>query len=73
MNAGSALRAFVLLGGVFLGTAASGQDLQTFADRAASGNRFELVSSQLALGFAQDEEVRAFAEIMMTDHTAAAE
>ena len=73
MNAGSALRAFLLLGGVCLGSAASAQDLQTFADRAASGNRFELVSSQLALGFAQDDEVRAFAEMMMTDHTAAAE
>ena len=42
MNAGSALRAFVLLGGVCLGSAASAQDLQTFANRAASGNRFEL-------------------------------
>ena len=32
-----------------------------------------LATSELAIGSAQDGEVRAFAEMMITDHTAAAE
>ena len=62
-----------LFGSVVLASAASGQDLQTFADRAASSNRFELATSELAIGSAQDGDVRAFAEMMITDHTDAAE
>ncbi|WP_431298198.1 DUF4142 domain-containing protein [Tabrizicola sp. BL-A-41-H6] len=46
---------------------------QGFAERAASSNLFEIQSSQIALEKAQSEEVRAFAEKMIADHTAAGE
>jgi putative membrane protein len=66
-----------LIGGFFIGSVLTssvfGQDLQSFADRAASSNRFELETSELALEFAQDDGVRAFAEAMISDHTDAAE
>lgn len=48
-------------------------DPQQFADTASSSNTFEIESSQLALGRSQDEDVLAFAEQMIADHTAAAE
>ena len=73
MNARGRVCCYFLFGSVFLGPAASGQDLQSFADRAASSNRYEIATSELAIGSAQDGEVRAFAEMMITDHTAAAE
>lgn len=46
---------------------------QAFAERAASSNMFEIMSSQLALQVSGSDEVRAFAEHMVTDHTAAGE
>ncbi len=46
---------------------------QAFAERAASSNLFEIQSSQLALERARSVEVRAFAEKMIADHTAAGE
>jgi|LNFM01.1.fsa_nt_gb putative membrane protein len=46
---------------------------QAFAERAASSNLFEIESSQLALERARSEEVRAFAEKMIAEHTAAGE
>lgn len=46
---------------------------EAFAERAASSNLFEILTSQLALEVSQTEEVRAFAEHMIADHTAATE
>lgn len=48
-------------------------DAQQFADTAASSNMFEIESSQLALERSQNDEVIAFAELMIADHTAAGE
>ncbi|WMT92816.1 DUF4142 domain-containing protein [Pelagibacterium sp. H642] len=48
-------------------------DPQQFADSAASSNTFEIESSELAINTSQNEEVVAFAEQMVTDHTAAGE
>jgi putative membrane protein len=48
-------------------------DAQTFAEVAASSNLFEIESSQLALEQATNDEVRAFAEQMIEDHTLAGE
>jgi putative membrane protein len=73
MNAQVLVCGYCFFAGVFLGSAAWGQDLQAFADRAASANRFEIETSELAIGSAKDGDVRAFAELMITDHTAAAE
>lgn len=42
---------------------------QTFVDTAAVANRFEIVSSELALKKTKDPEVVAFARQMITDHT----
>lgn len=44
-----------------------------FAERAASANRFEIQSSELALELSQSDAVRAFAEKMVADHRAAGE
>ncbi len=46
---------------------------QAFAERAASGNQFEIQSSELALIKNPSPEVQAFAEQMIADHTAAGE
>ncbi len=46
---------------------------EAFAERAASSNQFEISSSELALQVSQSEEVRAFAEQMIADHSAAGE
>ncbi|OYW51957.1 MAG: hypothetical protein B7Z31_13155 [Rhodobacterales bacterium 12-65-15] len=46
---------------------------EAFAQRATSSNMFEIMSSELALQAGQSEEVRAFAEQMIADHTAAGE
>jgi putative membrane protein len=73
MNAQGLVCGYCLFAGVFLPPAVWGQDLQAFADRAATANRFEIATSELAIGSAQDGDVRAFAELMITDHTAAAE
>ena len=48
-------------------------DPQQFADSVASSNAFEIDSSQLALDTSQNEEIVAFAEQMVTDHTEAGE
>lgn len=48
-------------------------DPQEFADMAASSNMFEIQSSELALEMSQNADVQAFAEQMVTDHTAAGE
>ena len=53
--------------------AAAVTDPQQFADMAASSNMFEIQSSELALEMSQNEEVRAFAEQMIADHTLAGE
>lgn len=46
-------------------------DAASFAERAASSNLFEIQSSQLALQLSENEHVRAFANRMIEDHTAA--
>jgi len=46
---------------------------QAFADIAGSSNMFEIQSSQFALDHATAEDVRAFAQHMIDDHTAAGE
>ena len=46
---------------------------QAFAEIAASSNMFEIESSQLALERATNDDVRAFAQHMIDDHTAAGE
>ena len=43
---------------------------QDFVNQAASGGLFEIRSSELALQRSQDERTRAFAEMMIRDHTA---
>jgi putative membrane protein len=48
-------------------------DKETFAQKAASSNMFEIQSSELALKETQDEDVRAFAQQMIEDHTLAGE
>ena len=48
-------------------------DPAEFAKLAASSNMFEIESSELALTQAEDGNVRAFAEHMIQDHTAAGE
>jgi putative membrane protein len=55
------------------GFAQSVTDKETFAEMAASSNMFEIQSSELALQESQDEDVRAFAQKMIEDHTAAGE
>lgn len=51
---------------------AAAQDMsaQDFVSEAASGGMFEVQSSELALERAQGDEVKAFAQMMVTDHTA---
>lgn len=51
---------------------AAAQDMsaQDFVNEAASGGLFEVQSSELALERAQGDEVKAFAQMMVTDHTA---
>jgi putative membrane protein len=46
---------------------------QAFAEAAASSNMFEIESSKLALERATADDVRAFAQQMIDDHTAAGE
>ena len=46
---------------------------QAFAERAASSNMFEIMSSELALERSTSPEVLAFAEKMIADHQAAGE
>jgi len=48
-------------------------DPQTFATTAASSNMFEIQSSELALKQPVRSDVKAFAEQMIKDHTAAGE
>lgn len=48
-------------------------DAQTFATTAASSNALEIQSSQLALETLGAGEVRDFAELMVADHTLAAQ
>lgn len=48
-------------------------DATAFATMAASANMFEIESSKLALEKTRNEEIRAFAQKMIDDHTAAAE
>jgi putative membrane protein len=54
-------------------TQAAIHDPQAFAEMAGSSNRFEIQSSELALERAENEDVRAFAELMIQDHTRAGE
>jgi putative membrane protein len=46
---------------------------QDFVSEAASSDMFEIRSSEAALERAQSEEVRAFADMMIADHTQASE
>ena len=48
-------------------------DPAAFAKMAGSSNQFEIDSSNLALEKSQNEQVRAFAQKMIDDHTAAGE
>jgi putative membrane protein len=80
------MNATKLLAGVALATlsfaafSATGQEetdtslaAQQFADAAASSNMFEIRSSELAIDRASNEDVKLFAQQMITDHTAASE
>ena len=49
---------------------AQAMSAQDFVNEAASGGMFEVQSSQLALERGQGDEVKAFAQMMITDHTA---
>ncbi|MFO1143717.1 MAG: DUF4142 domain-containing protein [Amaricoccus sp.] len=62
-------------GGAGMMAAAPGTPIepQAFADTAASSNMFEIRSSQLALERTENADVRAFAQKMVDDHTAAGE
>jgi putative membrane protein len=44
---------------------------QNFVQKAAAGNLFEILSSQIALEKSKNEKVREFAQKMITDHTKA--
>ena len=59
--------------GPSLAIAQSVTDPEAFAAVAASSDMFEIESSQLALEEASGEEMRAFAEQMAEDYTAAGE
>lgn len=48
-------------------------DTKEFFDAAASANLLEVEASRLALQRAQDPEIKAFAQQMVTDHTKASE
>ena len=54
-----------------LGGQTEGDDLQAFVGAAGSSNEFEIKTSQLALERAETPEIRAFAQHMIEDHTAA--
>lgn len=60
--------AFTLAGASF--ALAQEMSAQDFVNEAASGGMFEVQSSELALERAQGDEVKAFAQMMVTDHTA---
>lgn len=44
---------------------------ENFFENAASANMFEIEASKLALASTQDPEIKAFAQMMVKDHTAA--
>ncbi|RUZ89342.1 DUF4142 domain-containing protein, partial [Mesorhizobium sp. M7A.F.Ca.US.003.02.2.1] len=44
---------------------------QAFVDKAAIGGKFEVDSSQIALGKVQDQSIKDFAQMMIRDHGAA--
>jgi putative membrane protein len=48
-------------------------DAEQFVQKAAVSNRFEIDSSQAALKAAESEDVKAFAQKMVDDHTKAGE
>lgn len=52
---------------------ASVSDPQEFATKAGSAGLFEVQSSQLALTKSQNADIKAFAQMMVTDHTKAGE
>lgn len=56
-----------------LASAQSPTDPAGFAATAASSNKFEIESSELALDKASNDDVKAFAQHMIDDHTAAGE
>lgn len=67
-------RVLALVFGLTVGLAASAQETDTlFATAAAQSDLYEIASSELALARASSEEVRAFAQRMIDDHTATTE
>lgn len=68
-----ALAAILLCAGSPFASAQSAPDPAAFAATAASSNMFEIESSQLALDEATNDDVKAFAQQMIDDHTAAGE
>lgn len=68
-----ALCALLLCAGPSVALAQSTTDPTAFAATAASSNMFEIESSQLALDQATNDDVKAFAQHMIDDHTAAGE
>ena len=54
-------------------TESAAGDPGAFAEVAGSSNTFEIQSSELALERAENDDVRAFAELMVQDHTRAGE
>ncbi len=55
------------------GKATPAPALETFLRKAAAGNSFEIESSKLALARSGNASVKAFAQLMVTDHGKAAE
>lgn len=45
-------------------------ETKAYVDQAAAGDRFEIDSSKLALEKSKNEDIRAFAQMMIRDHTA---
>lgn len=68
-----ALAAIMLCAGSPFASAQSVTDPAAFAEKAASANMFEIESSELALDQATNDDVKAFAQHMIDDHTAAGE
>ena len=68
-----ALCALLLCSGASVALAQSTTDPATFAATAASSNMFEIESSELARDQATNDDVKAFAQHMIDDHTAAGE
>ncbi len=69
----SALLIIFVLVGTQIAMAKSNKSSVDFVQNASIGGAFEVQSSQLALDRSQNSDIRAFAQNMVDDHTAASE